>query len=132
MSNNIAKPCSLMWKPLLLISLSVVEFVQQPPICKQNIALKKKKKPVAHNLSQQGEWLQNVIYKKQFSPEKLFFSKLIFHIYTFKLYSILYKNYSNCPSPNMNVIIILSALLCFDTQPKEKYSVFTTNTGRKE
>lgn len=68
-----------------------------------------KKKPVARNLSQQKEWLKNVIYKKQFSPEKLFSSKIIFHIYTFKLYSILYKNYSNCPSPNMNVIIILSA-----------------------
>lgn len=34
---------------------------------------KKKKKAGAHNLSQQRESLENVIYKKQFSPEKKFF-----------------------------------------------------------
>lgn len=112
-----------MQKPLLLRSLSVVQLVQQPPTCKQNIALKKG----THNLSRQRDWLGNVIYKKAVFSEKLFFSKIIFHIYTFKLYSILYKNYSNCPSPNMNVIIIVSALAHFNTQLEIKYGMFTTN-----
>ena len=83
-------------------------------------------KKVIHNLSLQRDWLGNVIYEKAVFSEK-FFSKLIFHIYTFKLYSILYKNYSNCPSPNMNVIIIFSALEHFNTQSEIKYSMFTTN-----
>lgn len=126
MSNNTASPCSLMQKPRLPRSLSVVQLVQQPPTCKQNIALKKK---VTHNLSRQRDWLGNVIYKKKKSSflGEAIFSKVIFHIYAFKLYSILYKNYSNCPSPNMNVIIIVSALAHFNTQPEIKYGTFTTN-----
>lgn len=40
-----------------------------------------KKKPVAPNLSQQRDWLKNVIYKKQFSLRNFFLKNNISRLY---------------------------------------------------